>query len=148
MRAMFIPCAASGMAQPRMTSSTCSADNCGTRASAPRMARAARSRGRMVRRFPFGALPMGVRAAATTKASLMISVPQRLAGLKGVGDAFDGLGFTTQAQEGFAFQVHQVLLGNKVQGSQIPAAENIGELRADLLVMLDRKTSCRGRAEL
>src|ERR1035437_8986149 len=112
MRAMFIPCAASGMAQPRMTSSTCSADNCGTRASASRMARAARSSGRIVRSFPFGALPIGVRTAATRKASLMLSVPQRFAGLEGVGDTFDGPGFTAQAQEYLAFQVHQVLLGN------------------------------------
>src|ERR1035437_1548832 len=115
MRAMFIPCAASGMAQPRITSSICSEDNCGTRASAPWMARAARSSGRMVRSFPFGALPIGVRAAATMKASLMISIPQRFAGLEGVGDTFDGFGFAAQAQENLAFQVHQVLLGNKMQ---------------------------------
>src|SRR5438034_772004 len=142
MRAMFIPCDASGIAQPRMTSSACSTGNWGTRASAPLMARAARSSGRTVRIFPLGALPTGVRAAATIKASFIffsmysISVPQRFAGRERVLDAFERFGLAAEAQENLAFQVHDVLLGHKVERSQVAAAQNIRELRADLLIVL------------
>ena len=45
MRATFIPCSASGMAQPRMTSSISLGSICGTRSSAPLMAIAASSGG-------------------------------------------------------------------------------------------------------
>ncbi len=65
MRATFIPCSASGIAQPRMTSSTISAFTAGTRASAPVIATAARSSGRVRARVPFPALPTAVRTDAT-----------------------------------------------------------------------------------
>src|SRR6266480_1247297 len=123
------------MAQPRMTSSICSTGSCGTRASALLMARAARSSGRTVRIFPFGALPTGVRAAATIKASFIFSIPQWFAGHERVLDAFQRLGLAAQAQENFAFKVHDVLLGNKVQRSQVAAAQNISEFRPDFLVV-------------
>src|SRR5207247_4099331 len=79
MRATFIPWAPSGMAQPRMKSSIRSGEICGTRERAALIAKAARSSGRTVRIFPFGALPTGVRAAATIKASFIILVRQGLA---------------------------------------------------------------------
>ena len=52
MRATFMPCSASGMAQPRMTSSISLGSTCGTRSSAPLMATAARSSGRVARNVP------------------------------------------------------------------------------------------------
>ena len=61
MRATFIPCSASGMAQPRMTSSISLGSSCGTRSSAPLMATAASSSGRVARSVPLKARPTGVR---------------------------------------------------------------------------------------
>src|SRR6188508_1713039 len=69
MRATFSPCSASGIAQPRITSSTSDAARPGARFSASRMASAASSSGRVVRSDPFGALPTGVRTADTMSAS-------------------------------------------------------------------------------
>ena len=56
MRATFIPCSASGIAQPRITSSTISGFTAGTRASAPLMASAAMSSGRVWRERPLPGL--------------------------------------------------------------------------------------------
>src|SRR4051812_31625359 len=87
MRATLSPCSASGIAQPRITSSISAASTPGARASASRMAIAASSSGRTKRSAPFGALPTGVRTAATTNASA-IEIPEqileRLADLTGV----------------------------------------------------------------
>src|SRR4029453_5880613 len=71
MRATFSPCSPSGIAQPRITSSTSAGSTCGTLASAALMTAAARSSGRGWRRTPFGALPTGVGTAATMTASGM-----------------------------------------------------------------------------
>src|SRR5580692_1531234 len=60
-RATFMPCSASGMAQPRMTSSISWASICGTRSSAPLIATAASSSGRVARSVPLKARPTGVR---------------------------------------------------------------------------------------
>src|SRR5262245_54932429 len=68
-RATFNPCSASGIAQPRITSSISAGATAGTRASASRIAVAASSSGRTKRSAPFGAFPTGVRTAATTNAS-------------------------------------------------------------------------------
>ncbi len=68
-RATFIPCSASGIAQPRMTSSTISGVSAGTRASAALMAAPAMSSGRVWRSVPLGALPTAVRTLATITAS-------------------------------------------------------------------------------
>ena len=72
MRATFMPCSASGIAQPRMTSSISAGSSSGARRSASPMATAASSSGRVVRSVPAGALPAGVRTAATTTASFMV----------------------------------------------------------------------------
>jgi hypothetical protein len=71
MRATFMPCSASGIAQPRITSSISAAASAGTRSSAPRIATAARSSGRVVASLPLGAFPTAVRTALTTTASFM-----------------------------------------------------------------------------
>ena len=65
MRAMFSPCSASGIAQPMIASSTAFGSSDGTCAIAPRIAATSRSSGRMFLNAPFGALPIGVRVAAT-----------------------------------------------------------------------------------
>src|SRR5690348_5690972 len=69
MRATFMPCSASGMAQPRMTSSISLGLRRGTRATAARMAMAARSSGRVERSVPLKALPTAVRTELTITAS-------------------------------------------------------------------------------
>src|SRR5690349_19902024 len=99
------------MAQPRPTSSTCTPGRWGAWARASLITSAARSSGRTARRRPFGALPTGVRTAATMKASFMVLVPQWFAGLERVLDALDGLRLAAQAQKDFAFQFKDVLLG-------------------------------------
>ena len=71
MRATFIPCSASGMAQPRMTSSISLASSCGTRSSAPLMATAASSSGRVARSVPLKARPTGVRTEEAMMTSRM-----------------------------------------------------------------------------
>src|SRR5215467_11735540 len=71
MRATFIPCSPSGMAQPRITSSISLGSSPGTRASASLMASAARSSGRVARNEPLEARPTGVRTEETITASGM-----------------------------------------------------------------------------
>src|SRR4051812_10721060 len=70
-RATFSPCSASGIAQPRITSSISATSSGAARASASLMATAASSSGRVWRSAPFGALPTGVRTAETMNASAM-----------------------------------------------------------------------------
>ena len=77
-RATFIPCSASGMAQPRITSSTSLASSCGTRASAPLSAAAAISSGRVARKPPLYARPTGVLTALAITTSLIIKTSKRL----------------------------------------------------------------------
>ena len=65
MRATFMPCSASGMAQPITASSMRLGSMPGASASTPLSACASRSSGRVLRNAPRGALPTGVRRAAT-----------------------------------------------------------------------------------
>ena len=65
MRAKFMPCSASGMAQPTMMSSMRVRSSCGSGSRMPRRACASRSSGRVFLNTPRGALPTGVRLAAT-----------------------------------------------------------------------------------
>src|SRR6266496_1307676 len=73
MRATFMPCSASGMAQPRITSSISLGSSCGTRSSAPLIAIAASSSGRVVRSVPLKARPTGVRTDEMITASRIVS---------------------------------------------------------------------------
>ena len=66
MRAMFMPCSASGMAQPRTTSSTKLALKPLVRSMAPRIAVAARSTGLVSLRDPLMARPTAVLTALAT----------------------------------------------------------------------------------
>src|SRR5215204_334704 len=80
-RATFIPCSASGIAQPMMTSSISDFSNPPARRTASSMTAAPISSGRVFFRVPFGALPTAVRTAETTTASLinnlLLNVPLR-----------------------------------------------------------------------
>ena len=62
---MFMPCSYSGIAQPTITSSTREASSCGTCSSTLCSAWASSESGRVWRKTPRGALPTGVRVAAT-----------------------------------------------------------------------------------
>ena len=68
-RATLSPCSASGIAQPTIASSIVVGSSPGTCASALRIACTRRSSGRTLRSIPLGALPIGVRLAATMYAS-------------------------------------------------------------------------------
>src|SRR5271168_2194833 len=76
-RATFIPCSPSGIAQPRITSSISLASNTGTRASASLIASAAKSSGRVARNDPLKAFPTGVRTEETITASVMATSQNR-----------------------------------------------------------------------
>ena len=65
MRATFMPCSASGMAQPMMTSAMRAGSMPGHCSMAARMTCASMSSGRVLRNTPRGALPTGVRVVAT-----------------------------------------------------------------------------------
>src|SRR4051812_32011613 len=84
-RATFMPCSASGIAQPMITSSTSAASMPGARFSASAMATAPSSSGRVPRSVPPGALPDAVLTAETMTASFII--PQQI--LERVGDLRD-----------------------------------------------------------
>src|SRR5262249_31311897 len=89
-RATLKPCSASGIAHPRITSSTSPGSRPGARRMASAMAVAARSSGREPRRVPVGALPIGVRAAETmTAVSIGLPGPVSQQFLERVGDFAD-----------------------------------------------------------
>src|SRR6266576_3747654 len=111
-RATFIPCSASGIAQPMITSSISATLSPGTRLAASLITAAPISSGRVFLNVPFGALPTAVRTADTITASLIILIPQRLPRLQHVRHAFLGLALTNQRQERLAFQIQKVLFGD------------------------------------
>ena len=65
MRATFMPCSASGIAQPMIASPMRAGSMPGAFAIAARITCASRSSGRVLRNMPRGALPTGVRTAET-----------------------------------------------------------------------------------
>src|SRR6267142_1286492 len=69
MRATFMPCSASGVAHPMITSSIWPLSTCGTRSSAPLMTVAAMSSGRVARKAPLPDLPTAVRTELTMTTS-------------------------------------------------------------------------------
>src|SRR2546421_7977881 len=77
-RATFIPCSASGIAQPMITSSISDASRPGTRASASLITVPPISSGRVFLSVPFGALPTAVRTAETINASLIFTSEFRI----------------------------------------------------------------------
>src|SRR6266550_8993911 len=123
-RATFIPCSASGIAQPMITSSISATLSPGTRPEASFITAAPISSGRVFLNVPFGALPTAVRTADTITASLIILIPQRLPRLQHVRHAFLGLALTNQRQERLAFQIQKVLFGDACRVIQIATSQN------------------------
>ena len=74
-RATFIPCSASGIAHPIITSSISAVSNPGTRAKASLITSAPISSGLVVRNVPLSALPTAVLSADTITASLILNPP-------------------------------------------------------------------------
>jgi hypothetical protein len=68
-RATFIPCSASGIAHPKITSSTSFASTPGALSNAAQIAVAAKSSGRVALNVPRGAFPTAVLTALTITAS-------------------------------------------------------------------------------
>ena len=66
MRATFKPCSPSGIAQPMIASSIKAGSRLGTWATARAIVATSRSSGRVFLNIPRGALPIGLRVAATT----------------------------------------------------------------------------------
>src|SRR5262249_23188707 len=85
-RATFMPCSASGIAHPRITSSISAASMPGARRIASAIATAPSSSGRAPRSVPPGALPTAVRAADTITASCMPIPQQILDGFRDLAD--------------------------------------------------------------
>src|SRR5262245_42120014 len=149
-RAIFIPCWASGVAQPMTTSSTSSGLTSGARAINSLITLAAMSSGRVSFSEPRGALPTAVRNALTITASRIcfspftgkvppsnyMLIPQRLACLQHVRDAFLSGLRPAQTDEGFALQVEQVLLRHARRARQVAAAQHRGDLQPDQRVVV------------
>src|SRR5580765_8314379 len=80
MRATFIPCSASGIAQPMITSSISAGSMPAARLSDSAIATAPNSSGRVPRSVPLGALPAAVLTAETMTASFICFSRSGLAG--------------------------------------------------------------------
>src|ERR1044071_6366864 len=120
-RATFIPCSASGIAHPMITSSISEVCKPGTRATASLITAAPISSGRVVRNVPFGALPTAVRTAVTITASLILLplVSQRLPRLQHVRQPLLCFAHAGERKERLALQVQKILLGNTRRMIQI-----------------------------
>src|SRR5262245_6772371 len=141
MRATFMPCSPSGMAQPRSTSSTSEGTRPLARATASRMTMAPSSSGRTVRNDPLRPLPMAVRTPLTITASviwLSLSIAQRFPGLERVRDPLERLRLPHQAQEHLALELEQVLLADRVLLVDVPAAQNVSELARHVDIVFAR----------
>src|SRR5690606_17251855 len=141
-RATFRPCSASGMAQPMIASSISWGSSAGACPSAARIAATRRSSGRVLRNTPRGALPIGVRAAATMYASwtcrvmkLLLSVPHRLAGLHHPHDPLLGLRMVQQRDEGLALQPQHPGLVHQRPRLDVAAAHHLGDGPAQMEVV-------------
>ena len=65
-----------------------------------------------------------------------LSVPQRLAGLERVRDAFLRLPFTAQAEERFALEIQQLLFGQRGRRRDVPAGKDPRQLSSDQRVVV------------
>src|SRR5205823_2859903 len=153
-----MPCSASGIAQPRITSSISRASSCGMRSSAPRIATAARSSGRLARSVPLNALPTGVRTEETITTSRISqipvqfcviaptaaiagdhgdsSIPQRLARLQGVLNTLLRLALAAERLEAFTLQIQDVLLRDHGSGRDGASAKHFGDFVPDFHFMV------------
>src|SRR5690606_14034391 len=148
-RAMFSPCSPSGMAHPMITSSTSLGSTWGTRRISSLTTAAPSSSGRVFFSVPLWAFPTAVRTPATITASRITllsslfvslfppdSVPERLVFGQHVHHALLGLRLAGQAEEGFPFQIQQVLLVNQRPFGHRAPRQDVGQLAGDLVVVL------------
>src|SRR6266542_3565508 len=162
-RATFMPCSASGMAHPMITSSISAISSPGTRALASLIAAAPVTSGRVFLNVPFGALPTAVRTADTITASLITLSPmskcpmsdvrspksdfglwtfdfglisQRFPSFQHVRNPFLSLALSNQTQKGFTFQIQKVLLRDSRLVIQITAGEYPRQLRSDFRIII------------
>src|SRR5579884_2293308 len=63
------------------------------------------------------------------------SVTEGLAGFKGVGDALLGLLFATERDEGFAFEIKDVLLADELRRGERASRQDVGQLAGDVTVV-------------
>src|ERR1700728_2927364 len=63
-------------------------------------------------------------------------IAERLAGFQCVRDAFLGFSFTAEADECFAFEIEDVLLGDGLRGRDRAAGQNVGKFSRDHAVEL------------
>src|SRR4051794_563109 len=141
-RATFMPCSASGMAQPMITSSTSDLSSAGILSRAPSMAAAPRSSGRVARSIPLGALPTAVRTALTITASLILVtplIPQRLPGFQREANPLLRLLLAAQREERFPLQIQQVLLAHQRARRDLTAAQHVRHPIGDLRVVIADK---------
>src|SRR5579864_4758736 len=68
-------------------------------------------------------------------------ISQRLSGFECVGDSLLRFALSAQADESFALQIENILLGNHLRRGDPAARENIRQFPADNRVMLARKFS-------
>ena len=121
--ARFMPCSASGKAQPTITSSICRASNCGTCFSTPESTCAPISSGRERRNTPLGALPMAERPRATITASFISRtplIPERFAGGQDGPDPLQRLLGHDQLSIALGFQIQQLSLTRVPLGTSPP----------------------------
>src|SRR5260370_2965999 len=135
-RATFIPCSASGIAQPMITSSISPVLRPVTRRTASLITTAPISSGRVFLNVPFGALPTAVLTADTITASLIFLIPQWLPSLQHMRDALLSLAFAYQRQERFALEIQKVLFGDSRRVIQIASSKNSRKLFTNLRVMI------------
>src|SRR5262249_17089064 len=128
-RATFIPLSASGVAQPRMTSSIIDTSTPGARSTAALMVAAAISSGRVSFKVPRGALPTAVLTELTITASFISFAPvfcsqllktrkaflvsEWFAGLEHVLNPLLSLTLAAERHKCLALEIQQVLLGDQ-----------------------------------
>src|SRR5215469_486459 len=68
--------------------------------------------------------------------AMLVSIAERFAGFEGVGDALLSFAFAAEGDEGFAFEVEDVLLGDGLRRGERAASEDIREFARDERVVV------------
>src|SRR5215207_7656100 len=98
-----------------------------------------------------GPTPRSARVARSLRSlaiePIQLSIPQRFAGLEGMGDPFLRFSLAAQAEEGLALQIQQVLLALGGRRRSIQTGQNPGELAADQRIVLADPSSAPGEVD-
>src|SRR5581483_1803431 len=139
--AMLSPCSPSGMAHPRIRSSTSAGAICGTLARSSRTTVPARSSGRVSASAPLWARPTALRTAAAITTSVMAGTPSVAQGLvveKHVLHPLARLLLAAQPEKALAFQFQHPGLGDGGGCTVQAAAQDRRDLHRHLAVVLRR----------